>query len=119
MNYLRNFKGENFYPKWDDVEDHVEALEQATEGNYFIIPAGRFNYNLFDYGKNRGHDMTLLNHQQLYEKMKSIDKKGAVVYKNSSKVEELYSSFNLRFVDERGRFTDKRKDAKEIIIVNF
>ena len=119
LNYLRNFKGENFYPQWDAVEDPVETLEQATEGNYFIIPAGRFNYNLFDYGKNRGHDMTLLNHQRLYEKMKSIDKKGAVVYKNSSKVEELYSSFNLRFVDERGRFTDKRKDAKEIIIVNF
>ena len=119
LNFLRNFKGENFYPQWDAVEDPLEALEVETEADYFIIPAGRFNYNLFDYGKNRGHDMALLNHQRLYERMKGTDKKGVAIYKNSSKVEDLYSSFNLRFVNERGLLTDERKDAKEIIIANF
>ena len=119
LSYLRNFDGENFYPLWDDLENPLDALNSQPGMDYIVIPAGRFNFNLFDYGKSRGYDMSVFNHRELHKRVKEIDTKTLIVYKKHSQLFSMYNDCNIHMVDKYGRFTNKREGAEEMIIANF
>jgi hypothetical protein len=119
LGYLRNFKGDNFYPLWDEIENPLEALEGKTESDYWVIPAGKFSFNLFEEGKSRGSDTTSFNHRELRERIVNMKIKALVVYKSHPSVFKLYRNCNLHMVNSYGKPTSQKDKCEEIIVANF
>ena len=119
LSRLKNFKVERLYPYYDDCEDAFEGLSRATHTDYIIIPAGNYSMNLFEYGKNRGHDTTLVHHRNLCERMKEIDRKWLLIYKKHPSLFTLYNNYDITMVDAYGKPTAQKNRCEEMIIANF
>lgn len=119
LNYLKNFDGTNFYPVLDNNANPLEAIFSAKQTEFILLPVGKFNYNLFEYGKSRGYDMTSINHQELHEMAQQIEKKWIILYKPHARVYEMYKNYNIRLIDKYGRDCSKKDDAEELLIANF
>ena len=116
---LKNFQIEGFYPFYDDCEDVFEGLAAATHTDYIVIPAGKYSMNLFEYGKNRGPDTSLIHHRNLREKMGKIKKNWALLYKKHPALFNLYDNYDITMVDEYGQPTTQKSRCEELIIANF
>ena len=81
----------------------------------------QFNYNLFDYGKSRGNETTIVNHKALATKLKEIDKdqKWIVVYIFHAELLKLYEDYNIVGLDKYGNVKNNPKEWKELVIANF
>tara|TARA_Y100000310_G_C20637928_1_gene792250 strand:+ start:734 stop:1468 length:735 start_codon:yes stop_codon:yes gene_type:complete len=119
LNYLKNFDGGNFYPLWDKEDNPLEGLSTAKHTDFILLPVGKFSFNLFEYGKSRGYEMTSINHRELHERATQSDKKMIIIYKKHPHLFRLYSDYNIQMIDKHGRDTDKKDKCEEIIIVNF
>jgi len=116
---LKRFKINNLYPFYDQVEDPLEGLKTAKDTDFLLLPMGKYNYNLFDYGQNLGADMSLLDHQKTRERLEEIDKKWVVVYDKHPAVFKLYKEKNIIMIDKYGNKTMDKDKCTEIIINNF
>jgi hypothetical protein len=119
IRYLKNFEGSNFYPFWDKEEDALEGLSLATHTDFILLPVGKFNFNLFEYGKSRGPEMTSINHRDLHAHAQSIEKKMIIVYQKHPRLFQMYSDYNIHMIDKYGRTTQDRADCEEMVIANF
>ena len=119
LSYLKNFKADNFYPFLDKCEDPIEALATAKRTDYILLPAGNYNFNLFEHGKSRGPDTALIDHRKLHETLKTIDKKWLLLYKSHPILFKMYNDHNIIMVDKRGRKVSNKSNCAELIIANF
>ena len=101
------------------LQDPIDSINKTTSADCILIPAGKFNYNLFEYGKNLAIEETPLNHRALSAAMKNKDKKIVAVYNYHAALKKAFNSCNLIFVNEHGKTTSREELAKEVIIANF
>ena len=120
LNYLKNFKCQDnlafLYKK--DLEPQ-EVIEASESDEYNLIQGGNFDFSLFLHGKNRGIEETLINHRKLATFICKTKKKTVITYDFNPKISFLFKKLNFTYIDEYGKITNQKKNAKEIIIANF
>ena len=116
---LRRFKVKSLYPFYDNVEDPIEGFKTAKDTDFLLLPMGKYNYNLFDYGKNVGSDMILIDHMKTKKTLDEINKKWVVIYKKHPAVFKIYREKNIIMIDKHGNKTNSEDRCVEIIINNF
>jgi len=116
---LKNFRLNNFYPFLDEDKKMIDCFHRAKETDYILLPIGKYSLNLFEYGKNKGPEMYTFNHKEIHARVKDLDKKCILLYKNHPALFNLYKSFNIRMVDRYGRVADNKESCEDLIITNF
>ena len=85
VSYLRSFVFPEAFPlQRSPASTLVGALSESGDAEYIFIPGGSFSYNLFEHGKSRGKEETPINHQELRDKLRTVNKKWIVAYKYHS-----------------------------------
>ena len=116
---LKTFKpAKNFHLSYDKC-DLIESMRFKSHGDYIIINAGNFTYNLFDDGKTVALEETVINHMDLKEFLHHTKKKFILVYKHHNKIPQHYEGFNIEFINKFGKPVENSDSCKEIIIANF
>ena len=117
---LRAFKpSDNIHFVLDKDENSIEALRGDLRGEYAIVFAGKFNYNLFDYGKNKSYDTYTVDHRELKTLIDETDKKLMLVYNFDKRVDRFFKDNKKIMIDQYGNVTDNKEKATEVIIANF
>jgi hypothetical protein len=119
INSLRRHKDNNFYPFLDSSDNPLDGLVTAKDTDFLLFPVGKFSHNLFEYGKNTGHDMTKINHKAVCKVLANIDKKWIVVYDYHPGVTKLYKDYNIQMIDKYGNRTNNQERCEELVISNF
>jgi len=119
INSLRRHKSDNFYLFLDSSDDPLDGLATAKDTDFLFFPVGKFSHNLFEYGKNTGHDMTKINHKAMCKALANIDKKWIVVYDFHPRVTKLYKDYNIQMIDKYGNKTSNKERCEELVISNF
>ena len=119
LSYLKKFKIDNFHLSFDEKADFVDSITQNTKGDYLFLPVGRFSYNLFEYGKSKGFEMTTVYHQKLAMRLNEIKKKWVIVYKNHPGVHSLYDDYNIHMINKYGQDTSDNENCEDLVIANF
>ena len=69
---LRTFKSPpNLHFILDKEEKLVDSINGKLRGDYIVVNAGKFSYNLFEDGKSQAYDTTKINHRDLKSKFDS------------------------------------------------
>jgi hypothetical protein len=116
---LKRHKSKNFYPFLDRTDNPLDGLRTAKDTDFIILPVGRFSHNLFEYGKNIGHDMFQLEHKKLKQEVDKLDKKCIIIYDYHPSVTKLYKDYDIQMIDKYGNKTSKPERCEELIINNF
>ena len=117
---LRSFKHtENLHFIFDNMDDFLKPISDNLLGEYVVIPAGKFSYNLFEEGKNISYDTASVNHKKLKDMLATADKKTILTYNYSQRAKTFYKQHNITLVDKYGRITQDDADALEMIVANF
>jgi len=116
---LKRFDVENLYPVFDKKEDLVQNIINAQPAEYTLVPVGKYDFNLFDYGKSRGADITPVHHRNLAKFVNEAEQKIVLLYKKHPGLFTLYKGHNIQMVDPHGRLTDDTEKCEEVIIANF
>ena len=117
---LRSFRDtQNLHFIFDKTDDFLKPLDGNLLGEYILIPAGKFSYNLFEEGKNVSYDTVSINHKKLRDKFLKSDKKTILTYNYSARAKSFYKKSNILMIDKYGRVTENDKAAVELIIANF
>ena len=104
------------------LDDHLSVEAQILQSDpkaYAIAHLGRFGYNLFDRGKLRGAEETVINHGLIRDIMDTEERKCLMIYKHHPHLKRFFSHFNLFFVDKHGLPAPADEDSEEIIVANF
>lgn len=120
ISYLRRFKmPENFHISYD--ERSIDSLVRApsSDEEYNFIAGGKFNYGLFEHGKNRGIEETIVNHRKLLEITKNPASRIIMTYDYDPRVMRAYNKCRLILVNQYGTVTTNDKMAKEVVVANF
>lgn len=96
-----------------------EQINKSDPQSYNLVPAGHFNYNLFENGKNTAIEETLINHRELINLCKNEDNKLVITYDYNEKVLSAFKKNRIIMVDKYGRKTEHKERAEEIIVANF
>jgi len=120
LSYLKRFNPPNFHIVLDKESEFVKTLQNIT-ADYLLVPVGKFNYNLFDYGKSRGYETTIVNHKTLAATLKEMDtnQKWIVVYSFHAELLKLYDGYNIVGLDKYGNPQENSKLWEELVIANF
>jgi len=117
--HLKGFKfPDNFHLNLSE-KDPLEIIQEEGGADYNLIPAGRFTYNLFEYGKNIAIEETPINHRRLSEIMQKAPSKIIVVYDYNPAIFTVFKESNITMVDQYGKLTDNKSNAEEMIVANF
>ncbi len=117
---LRAFKSsDNIHFVLDKSEDFMEPIKGQLRGEYVIVFAGNFSYNLFEYGKNKSYDSYTVDHRKLKQLIETTDKKLMIVYNFDARVDKFFKKHNKTLIDKYGRVTTKPQEAVEVIVANF
>ena len=120
FSHLKKFNPKNFFLTFDEVDTLTDSLSRRTsQADYLLFPIGHFNYNLLEYGRNTGLEMTRVYHKRLYEALSEREDKWIVLYKYHRQVESLYKNHNLIMIDKYGRKTKDKDTCEELVIANF
>lgn len=116
---LRTFKSPgNIHFILDKPEDFLYSINNDLEGDYVIVNAGKFSYNLFEDGKSQSYDITKINHRNLKKKFESEDKKMLLIYNYDKRIRKFFNS-NITMIDKYGRPTTDEQSAVEVVVANF
>lgn len=116
---LKRFDPENIFPMYDKDDDLIKNISEASTADYTLVPVGKYSFNLFEYGKSRGIDMTYVNHKELAKVVNNSDEKIVLLYKNHPNLFNVYGAQNIKMVDAYGRPTNEKQKCEELIIANF
>ena len=116
---LKRFDIENLYPVFNREENLVQNIRDADPADYTLLPVGKYNFNLFDYGKSRGADVTPVHHRDLAQFVYESKQKIVLLYKKHPALFTLYANHNIQMVDAYGRLTGDMEKCEEVIIANF
>jgi len=119
ISYLRRFRmPENFHISYSGQT--IESIQRATPSEeYSFIAGGKFNYGLFEHGKNRGIEETLVNHRKLAELTKTSHNRIIATYDYDPRVLRAYNNCRLTLVNQYGMVTTNENMAKEVVVANF
>lgn len=109
---------EHFYLTHSNTNP-VDRIIQETDADYILLPAGKFSYNLFEYGKNIGIENTPLNHRHVAHAMSKSNHKVVAIYNYHNALSGAFKDAQLTMIDRHGRVTDSRDKAEEVIVANF
>jgi len=117
---LRNFQPpENFHITLLK-ENIINHIKNDSSADYYMIPAGRFNYGLFEHGKNIAIEETPIEHREFIELCKQqTTKKIVMTYNYNPRVISSFEGCNTIMVDKYGKRTVHKNRAKEVIVANF
>jgi len=119
LSYLQNFKASNFHLRFVQDRDVFDRVPLTEGADYLLFPIGKFNFNLFDGGKSRGHETTIVHHRKLAEQLCTMtEQKWIVVYKFHPELFKLYKEANITMLNKYGRPTRDRTQCSEVIIAN-
>ena len=119
LSHLNRFKIDNFHLTLDETEDLIENIKDAQEGSYLLLPIGKFNYNFFEYGKNKGYEMSTVHHKNLCETLKESNNKWVVIYKYHPHLFKLYREYSISMINKFGKITADTQQCEEVLIANF
>ena len=119
LSHLGRFHPKNFFILWDQDKELVESVREVEDSEYLFFPLGKFSYNFFEHGKNKGYEMSTIHHKNLCETLKEKKNKWVVVYKFHPQALKLYKGFNFTMIDKFGKVTDHTNDCHEVLIANF
>jgi len=120
LSRLRNFKIENFHLNLTEEKPMFSQIESSIESEYWMLPLGRFNYNLFEEGKSQGVETTVVHHRNVAAYLKERnDQKWIVIYKKHPEVLKLYSEYNIHSLNKYGLQAQNTEDTDEVVIANF
>ena len=120
LSHLKKFKPKNFFLQHDKTDNLIKAIDDTTQkSDYILLPIGKFSYNFFEYGKNKGYERTTINHKELNKYLNGIDKKWIVLYKKHPQLFQMYKQHNITMIDKYGRKTDDNDKCEDLIIANF
>ena len=116
---LKYFSSSKFYVMWDDSGDYLNSFSLDDGSHIALFPVGKYTFNLFEEGKSRGPECTLVNHQKLKEKLEGSLGKWIVVYKYHPRVLKEYKHYNITMISKYGQPTKHEKMCEDIVIANF
>lgn len=119
LSRLRRFDGENFYVTIDKHEDVVDNINDYIKSDFKLFLAGKYGFSLLGSRRERAHDFSPVNHERLFEKLQTIDKKWIVVYKFNKRALKRYQNYNVAMIDVYGNKTSKIDRCEELVIANF
>tara|TARA_Y100000310_G_C20534804_1_gene740332 strand:+ start:355 stop:1119 length:765 start_codon:yes stop_codon:yes gene_type:complete len=119
LSHLKKFKAEHFEPIWDENIEFHHSFKNVKNSDYLLFPIGRYNYNLFEYGKSKGHEMTTIHHKRFHQELQEIKEKWIVLYKQHPEVLNLYKNYNILMLDKYGRQTKQKDACEDLVIANF
>jgi len=119
LSRLKNFKPINFALKWNQHEDFPTHLSRVEGGDVLLFPIGKFSYNFFDHGLNRGFETVMVDHKQLRRILQEEKRKWITLYKYHSGVMELYRDYNLIMINQYGQRVEDEAQCSELIVANF
>ena len=120
LSHLKKFSPKNFFLTLDKADTLNEALATSEiQGEYLLLPVGRFDNNFFEHGKSKGYEMTTILHKELCETLRESEKKWVLVYKTYSQLFKLYNDYNITMLDKYGKYTTEKDKSEELIIANF
>ena len=119
LSYIKSFKNlSTFHLSLDEEADWLTTLEEGAE-DFIYIPGGHFSYNLFQHGKSRGHEETLIHHRHLAAKLSTFAKRWVMVYQAHPAISEMFQNTHLQLIDQYGRLTTDFDRGAEMIVSNF
>tara|TARA_Y100001938_G_scaffold131890_1_gene189511 strand:+ start:802 stop:1560 length:759 start_codon:yes stop_codon:yes gene_type:complete len=119
LSRLRSFKVKKFFPFFDNCSNVLDGLSAIGDVDYIILPIGNYSLNLFEAGKNKGPEMYTFRHKEICDRIKDLDKKCILLYKNHPALFTMYADFNITMVDKYGRLASTNDACEEMIIANF
>ena len=99
LSRLRSFKVEKLFPFFDNCSNVLDGLSTVGDVDYVILPIGNYSLNLFEAGKNKGPEMYTFRHKEICDRIKDLDKKWILLYKNHPALFTMYAAFNITMVD--------------------
>jgi hypothetical protein len=120
LHKLKNLK--HFHLIRTQDENFLKGTKNTLPDNnldYLLIPAGRFNYNLFEDGKAVSDEDTRVGHRDVEVFFKKQEKKCMIVYKKHETLFGIYEGQNIIMVDKRGNRTKNKELCEDLIIANF
>lgn len=116
---LRTFKSPpNLHFILDKEEKLVDSINSKLRGDYIVVNAGKFSYNLFEDGKSQAYDITKINHRDLKSKFDLKEQKMILIYQYDKRVVKLFNNF-CTMIDKYGRPTQDESLAVEVVVANF
>ena len=103
----------------DKEVDFLDSLVADAKSEFTIVPAGDFNYNLFEDGKNESYDTVKVNHRQLKEVLSKTNRNMLLLYNFSKRAKVFYKDHKITMVDKYGNKTNNQQSAVEMIVANF
>ena len=96
-----------------------KLINKSDPETYNLILGGKFNYNLFEHGKNVAIEQTSIDHRELSKLCKDKSKKILITYDFDHKVLSAFKNNRLVMIDKYGIQTAHKERAEEIIVANF
>ncbi len=98
-----------------------EHVQKNTVSDYRIVNAGKYNYNLFEYGKSYGLEETMIEHDKLLKTLLNKKEKTILIYNFSDRLlrHKSLDLLNVKLINQYGNVTNDKKSANEVIIANF
>ena len=99
----------------------MNTCKKNIVSDYRIVNAGKYNYNLFEYGKSYGLEETMIEHDKLFETLLSKKEKTILIYNFSDRLlrHKSLDLLNVKLINQYGKITNDKKLANEVIIANF
>lgn len=119
ISYIKKFKIDNFHIILDEQKEFIDSFRNIKNTDYLLFPIGKFSYNLFEYGKNKGYEMTTIHHKRFRDALRHVKDKWIVIYKHHPQVHKLYKDYNVTMLDKYGRETQDKEKCGEVVIANF
>ena len=119
ISYLKRFKMPNNFHITHDTRTIEEAITSASAAEYNFLAGGKFNYGLFEHGKNRGIEETLISHRKIASLMTTKKRHVIVSYDYDPRVMRTYKRCRTILVNQYGMPTTNEGMAKEVVVANF
>ena len=110
---------EHFHLSYIKGADMIKEILETKSDVYNLVPAGNFNYGLFEHGKNTGIEETKIDHRALTKLCKEKQNKVIITYNYDHRVHRAFEGNRMIMVDKYGKETNNKDRAEEIVVANF
>jgi hypothetical protein len=120
LNRLKNFKINNLYLGEITENEIFSGRDLEKEADYILLPLGTYGYNMFDIGKSRASEDTIVKHEKVAQRLQKLQsQKWVAIYNNHPEIFPLYNESNIMMIDKQGHLTSDQEKCQEVLIANF
>jgi len=119
---LKRFKVNNFHIELKEVSDSdiFNSIRDSDCYDYYLIPAGKFSYNLLNAEGQRPSEAPSVDHKILKTLLEErLSKKIILVYKFHYELLKLYRKNKIIMIDKYGNLTNNQKKCEDLVVTNF